>query len=107
MKDKPYPAGRAASLVAALICVESQGRVNAVTQNRVGLMQIDVEQNMTWITKHFPHINSVKTLMKARYNVIVGTFALSSARQGIRSEKGFSSNTSATRTKNGLRKFLT
>lgn len=74
-------------LVAALICVESQGRVNAVTQNRVGLMQVDVEQNMAWITKHFPHINSVKKLMKARYNVMAGTFALSAARQGTRSEK--------------------
>ncbi|MGI6782782.1 MAG: transglycosylase SLT domain-containing protein [Aminivibrio sp.] len=74
-------------LVAALICVESQGRVNAVTQNRVGLMQVDVQDNMAWITKHFPHIKTVKTLMKARYNVTVGTFALSAARQGTRSEK--------------------
>lgn len=74
-------------LVAALICVESQGRINAVTQNRVGLMQVNVEENMTWITKHFPRIKTVKTLMKARNNVMVGTFALSAARQGTRNNK--------------------
>ena len=61
--------------------------MNTVTQNRVGLMQVDVQDNMARITKRFPHIRTVKTLMKARYNVMAVTFALSAVRQGTRSEK--------------------
>lgn len=66
-------------LVAALVCVESEGRADAVSHSRVGLMQVNVQENMAWITKHFPKVKTVDDLLKARNNVMAGTFALSAA----------------------------
>ena len=69
-------------LVAALVCVESEGRADAVSHSRVGLMQVNVQENMAWITKHFPKVKTVDDLLKVRNNVMAGTFALSAAMQG-------------------------
>ena len=69
-------------LVAALICVESEGRADAVNQSRVGLMQVNVQENMGWITRHFPQVKTVDHLKKPRNNVMAGTFALSVAMEG-------------------------
>lgn len=66
-------------LVAAVVCVESEGRADAVSHSRVGLMQVNVQENMAWITKHFPKVKTVDDLLKARNNVMAGTFALSAA----------------------------
>jgi soluble lytic murein transglycosylase-like protein len=66
-------------LVAALVCVESEGRADAVSHSRVGLMQVNVQENMAWITRHFPKVKTVDDLLKARNNVMAGTFALSAA----------------------------
>lgn len=68
-------------LVAALICVESEGRADAVSHSRVGLMQVNVQEDMAWITKHFPKVKTVDDLLKARNNVMAGTFSLSAAMQ--------------------------
>lgn len=69
-------------LVAAVVCVESEGRADAVAHSRVGLMQVNVQENMAWITRHFPKIKTVDDLLKVRNNVMAGTFALSAAMQG-------------------------
>ena len=74
-------------LITALICVESEGRIDARTHTRVGLMQISVQDNMQWIPNHFPHIKTVNDLMKLRNNVMVGTFILSTAMQGTRTTR--------------------
>ena len=65
------------ALITAIIIKESTAKANARSKYAVGLMQVYWQLHKKTIGSLFPHIQSEKTLMEPRNNIMVGTWLFS------------------------------
>ncbi len=61
-------------LIASIIVKESTAKENARSKYACGLMQVYWRMHRKSIMAEFPHINSEKSLMEPRNNIMVGTW---------------------------------